>query len=71
MNIDKTIAKVLGPEPLPSNNLYGLTWTKDPIETLGVTLSGDEDDHYILNFKKKAKEHEKHPSNVEMSQLIS
>ena len=55
VNIDKTIAKVLGPEPLPSNNLYGLTWTKDPIETLGVTLSGDEDDHYILNFKKRLK----------------
>ena len=55
VNIDKTIAKVLRPEPLPSNNIYGLTWTKDPIETLGVTLSGDEDDHYILNFKKRLK----------------
>ena len=32
---------------MPPNNLYGLTWTKDLIETLGVTLSGDEDDHYI------------------------
>ena len=27
VNIDKTIAKVLGPEPLPSNYLDGLTWT--------------------------------------------
>ena len=53
VNIDKTIAKVLGPESLPPNNLYGLTWTKDPIETLGVTLSGDEDEHYINTLRPR------------------
>ena len=49
INIEKTIAKVLGPEPSPCYNLYDLKWTKDPISTLGITLSGNEDDHYILN----------------------
>ena len=55
INLDKTKAKTLGPEPEPCHKLFGLDWVNDPICTLGVTLSGNEDDHYILNFKKRLK----------------
>ena len=55
MNVDKTKAKVLGPEAMPHDNLFGLDWTEDAIHTLGVSLSGDENDHYILNYKKRLK----------------
>ena len=52
MNVDKTKAKILGPEPMPPDDLYGLDWTEDAVNTLGVVLSGNETDHYILNYKK-------------------
>ena len=55
MNVDKTKAKVLGPEAMPHDNLFGLDWTEDAIHTLGVSLSGDENDHYILNYNKRLK----------------
>ena len=55
INLDKTKAKHLGPEPEPCHKLFGLDWVNDPICTLGVTISGNEDDHYILNFKKRLK----------------
>ena len=55
VSLDKTKAKTLGPEPEPSHKLFGLDWVNDPISTLGITLSGQEDDHYILNFKKHLK----------------
>ena len=55
MNVDKTKAKVLGPETMPHDNLFGLDWTEEAIHTLGVSLSGDGNDHYILNYKKRLK----------------
>ena len=55
INLDKTKAKALGPEPEPSNKPFSLDWVSDPIHTLGVTLSGNQEDHYILNFKKRLK----------------
>ena len=55
MNVDKTKAKVLGLEVMPHDNLFGLDWTEDAIHTLGVSLSGDENDHYIMNYKKRLK----------------
>ena len=55
MNLDKTKAKVIGPEPLPTDSLFGLDWTCEPLHTLGVTLTGKETDHYILNYKKRLK----------------
>ena len=51
INIDKTKAKILGPEPMPPDDLYGLDWTKDAVNTLGVVF-GNETDHYILNYRK-------------------
>ena len=55
INIDKTKAKVIGPEPLPTNSLFGLDWTCEALHTLGVTINGTEVDHYILNYKKRLK----------------
>ena len=40
---------------MPHDNLFGLYWTEEVIHTLGVSLSGDENDHYILNYKKRLK----------------
>ena len=40
---------------MPHDNLFGLDWTEDAIHTLGVSLSGDENDHYIMNYKKRLK----------------
>ena len=55
MNIDKPKAKILGPEPMPPDDLYGLDWTEDAVNTLGAVLSGNEIDHYYLNYKKSLK----------------
>ena len=53
MNIDKTIAKPLG--PYTPQGTCGLDWTHGNITTLGVVISGNESDHYILNYKKRLK----------------
>ena len=53
MNIDKTIAKPLG--PYTPQDTCGLDWTHGNITTLGVVISGNESDHYILNYKKMLK----------------
>ena len=53
MDIDKTKAKILGPELMPPDDLYGLDWTEDAINALGVVFSWKETDHYIFNYKKK------------------
>ena len=53
MNVDKTKAKVLGREAMPHDNIFGLDWTEEAIHTPGVSLSGDENDHHILNYKKR------------------
>ena len=39
INLDKTKAKVIGPEPLPADSLFGLDWTCEPLHTLCVTLT--------------------------------
>ena len=40
---------------MPSDNRYGLDSTEDAVNTLGVVWSGNENDHYILNYKKRHK----------------
>ena len=55
INLDKTHAKTLGPEPEPWHKLFGLDWVIDPICTLGVTLSGNEDDRHIFKRLKTMK----------------
>ena len=70
MNVDKTKAYVLGPEAMPHDNLFGLDWTEDAIHTLGVSLSGDENDHYILNYKQRLKKYEKFITKLEMQTTV-
>ena len=53
INIDKTTARCLGNYIPSSENLLGLSWSQEPVFTLGVYISGNEDDHYLLNFKPK------------------
>ena len=55
LNIGKTRAKLLGNIRIDDKNLYGLDWSESNVHSLGVTISGNEDDHYILNFKKRLK----------------
>ena len=53
INVDKTIARCLG-DFLPSREkLFNLKWSQEPVHTLGVNLSGREEDHYNLNFRPK------------------
>ena len=53
INVDKTTARCLGNFEPSTPDCLGLKWTQDPVFTLGVFISGDEDDHYELNFKPK------------------
>ena len=53
MNIDKTIAKPLG--PYTPQDTCGLDWTHVNITTLGVVISGNESHHHILNYKELLK----------------
>ena len=39
MKIDKTKAKIIGPEPHPTDSLFGLDWTGEILHTLGVTIA--------------------------------
>ena len=55
INIEKTKAKVIGPEPLPTNSLFVLDWTCEALHTFGVAINGTDVDHYILNYKKRLK----------------
>ena len=70
INIDKTKAKVIGPETLPINSLFGLDWTCEALHTLSVTTNGNEVDHYILKYKKTAKELQKPFGYMEMQKTI-
>ena len=53
VNVDKTIATCLGPYTPSTDNFAGLDWSTQYIHTLGITISGNEGDHYNLNFKKR------------------
>ena len=55
INIDKTMAMGLGGFQPETEGLLGVDWTSRDLTILGVTISGDETDHYILNYKKRIK----------------
>ena len=55
INVEKTVAKPLGIFQPESNSLCGLDWTTQNVTTLGVTIPANEEDHYLLNFKKRLK----------------
>ncbi len=53
INTDKTKANYIGSLKGRAEAPLGLDW-KDPyINCLGITLSGNEDDHYELNYEKR------------------
>ena len=51
INVEKTNSRCLGDYVPSQPNLFGLKWSQNPVETLGVFISGKEDDHYKLNFE--------------------
>ena len=53
INVDKTTARCLGNFVPSKEKLFGLKWSQEPVFTLGVHLSGNEEDHYLLNFRPK------------------
>ena len=55
VNVDKTKAKCLGSQQVTNKKMYGLDWTNENVYVLGISLSGDENDHYSINFEKRIK----------------
>jgi hypothetical protein len=53
VNIDKTKAKYIGSLKNVKEYLFNLDWSKGYISSLGVHISGDENDHYDLNYKHR------------------
>ena len=53
LNIDKTKAKYLGSLKDEIGTPFGLDWSECNVNALGVVISGNEDDHYDLNFKNR------------------
>ncbi len=53
LNIDKTKAKYLGSLKDEKGSPFGLDWSANNINALGVIISGEEDNHYELNFRGK------------------
>ncbi len=53
INTDKTKAKYTGSIKGRVEALLGLDWTEANIHCLGIVLSGNEDGHYELNYKKR------------------
>ena len=53
INVDKTSARCLGGFVPSRHDLLELKWTQEAIETLGVIVTGNEDDHLELNFRPK------------------
>ena len=53
VNVDKTKAKYLGSLKGCTDLLFGLDWSDSYVSSLGVNISGNEADHYNLNFKSK------------------
>jgi hypothetical protein len=53
INVDKTKARFIGSFQDREDAPLGLDWSEKNIHSLGITLSGNETDHYDLNFKKR------------------
>ncbi len=53
INTDKTKANYIGSLKGRFEAPLGLDWTEANIHCLGIVLSGNEDDHDELNFKKE------------------
>ncbi len=52
-NVDKTKARYLGSLKGVQEFPFNLDWSEKKVSLLGVILSGNEKEHYDLNFKKR------------------
>ena len=52
-NVSKTTAVSLGPFKPDGNKQLGLDWSNNSAFTLGLFITGEEKDHYELNFKPR------------------
>ncbi len=55
INLDKTKAKYIGSLKSCDHYPHGLSWIKEPIETLGIVFTENEEDNYKCNFAKRIK----------------
>ncbi len=53
ININKTKAKYIGKILKPDHFPRGHLWIKTPLETLGIFITNDPDENYLLNYKPK------------------
>ena len=53
VNIEKTKAKFIGKLKYCTETPLNLDWSDDNISTLGLCISGDENENYELNFRKR------------------
>ncbi len=61
INTDKTKANYIGSLKGRVEDPLGLEWTEENIHCLYIVLSGNEDDHYELNYKK----------NIELKNILN
>ena len=55
VNTEKTKARYLGSLKNEHNEPFNLDWTSEHLNYLGVIITGNEKDHYRLNYKKRIK----------------
>jgi hypothetical protein len=53
INIEKSNAKYIGSLKTCDYFPHGLSWIKTPIETLGISITNDPEQNYLLNFRNK------------------
>ena len=53
VNIEKTRAKFIGSLKNRTDSPFGLDWSEENVYTLGIKITGKEQDHYNLNFKHR------------------
>lgn len=53
VNVEKTKAKFIGSYRNRTDSPLNLDWSDDNVYTLGVYLTGNEEDHYHLNFRNR------------------
>ena len=55
VNLEKSKAYYIGSLKGTNSYCYGLDWTDQPIQSLGIVFATNDNDHYILNYKKRIK----------------
>ena len=53
INLDKSNSKYIGTLSTSDYFPHGLSWIKTPLETLGIVITNDPEQNYLLNFHKR------------------